>query len=780
MSAQAESEAIQDYVPFTPFQEGYAFEAEPSALSQVGQFESAPAVTPFQSEYHGVEFVSPAGEELGELLFDLYDTEFDEVLGELAHEAWEAYTERAEQLGEAATEATAEEFLQEWSEPLHRQAETLLENIVAGMSEHDVAPMSEAEFEEVFDRFEPTETGLEAHFEDFLGKLFKKVKGVAKKAVALAKKGIAHIPGLGALLSKLKALVRPLLDRVLRTALDKLPPTLRPHAEQIARQVLGGTAAAAPAAAAQADPQPAAAPATPDVSAVQQEFDLEVAQLLFAADETERELVLTGALQEAGPSEYAPLAELHDARARLAEDLEAGVDPQQALEEFIPAVMAVLPIARTVMGVIGRGRVVSFLAKHLAPLIGRYVPPEAAQQLSRAIADAGLRMLSLEASADESGAATEALVHTVEETVGRVAGLDETTLEDPVLLEAAVAQAFGEAAAQNFPPQLILPELQETTLPATWVALPRGRRRKYYKKYTQVFDVDITPQVAGAIPTFGGTPLASFLRDRLGVTAPVRAKVHVFQAMHGTTLPRLARFERRAAARALHPLTVAAAGMLLGQPGLGRDVPGEFRSTRGRIAAGQRFYFLEVAGARPLGRRTSEVNVALDFRNDEFRVAIYLSEADAQAIAGKLRQRDVTAALMAARRVYAGGVASALGGDLRRRVKILTESVDHEDILGGRLGALAGPLRTQLASKVTEWVAKAVAEHVTAQGDGFVAASEDPADGVTVIVQITNPPGAPLVRRLLSGGGAGGSDLSSLLQGQPTLGARTVPGFHGA
>jgi hypothetical protein len=779
MSAQVETEAIQDYVPFTPFQEGYAFEAEPSALSHLEHFETAPAVTPFQSEYHGVEFVSPAGEELGELLFDLYDAEFDEVLGELAHEAWEAYTERAEQLGETATQATAEEFLHEWSEPVRRQSATLLENIAAAVSEHDVESMSEAQFEDFFDRFEPAETGLEAHFEDFLGKLFKKVKRVAKKAVALAKKGVALIPGLGALLSKLKALVQPLLDRVLRTALDKLPPTLRPLAQQVAGHVLGGVAAA-PAAATQAPSAPAAAPATPDVSDVQQEFDLELAQLLLAADETERELVVTSALQEAEPAERAPLAELHDARARLAEDLEAGVEPQQALEEFIPAVMAVLPIARTVMGLIGRGRVVSFVAKHLAPLIGRYAPPESAQQLSRAIADAGLRMLSLEASADGSHDATEALVHTVEETVSRVAGFDEVTLEDPALLEAAVAQAFGEAAAQNFPPQLILPELHETTLPATWVALPRGRRRKYYKKYTHVFDVEITPQIAGAIQTFGGTPLAAFLRDALGVAAPVRAKVHVFQAMHGTTLPRLARFERRAGARGLHPLTVAAAGMLLGQPGLGRDVPGEFRSTRGRIAAGQRFYFLDVAGARPLGRRTSEVNVALNFRKDEFRVATYLSEAEAQAIAGMVRKRDVTGALVAARRVYATGVASALGGDVRRRVKVLTESVDHEDILGRQVGALPGALRAQLAGKVTEWVAKALAEHVAARGEDFVAASEDPADGVTVIVQITNPPGAPALRRLLSGAGGGGADLGLLFQGQPTLSARTLPGFHRA
>ena len=43
-----------------------------------------------------------------------------------------------------------------------------------------------------------------------------------------------------------------------------------------------------------------------------------------------------------------PIAELHEARARFVDELERGVDPQEALENFIPAVMAVLPIARTV------------------------------------------------------------------------------------------------------------------------------------------------------------------------------------------------------------------------------------------------------------------------------------------------------------------------------------------------------------------------------------------------------------------------------------------------
>ena len=56
----------------------------------------------------------------------------------------------------------------------------------------------------------------------------------------------------------------------------------------------------------------------------------------------------------------------------------------------------------------------------------------------------------------------------------------------------------------------------------------------------------------------------------------------------------------------------------------------------------------------------------------------------------------------------------------------------------------------------------------------FVAATEDPADGVTVVVTIVNPPGAPLVRKLLRGemvGGAMLAGIDSLFTGQPKLSA---------
>jgi hypothetical protein len=794
---ESENGATSQYVPFTPFQERYAFETEPTSVQLVEPFETAQAFTPFVSEYAGVESRSPETTEMHDLLLELYDQEFDEVLAELAHQAWEAVNERSAPFGETGTTASAEQFLREWSEPVRRQAEAMLDTIAEAAGEHDLASMSEAEVDSFFERFEPRATGLEPYFENFLGGLWNKVKSVAKKVVDVAKKGITLIPGVGLLISKLKGLVKPILERVLKMAIDKLPAPLQPYARQLAERFLGAKTN-------EAGEDHAAAPAAPDVSEIQQQFDLEAAMLMFAGDETQQEVVLGEAASAVDREDAPGVAQLHEARERFVDELERGVDPQQALEQFIPAVMAILPIARTVIGIIGRKNVVGTLAKFLdTTLVGRYIPEPAALQLSQAVVDAGLKMLSLETPAEADARsprlAYETVTQTVEDTVRRVSELDESTFEDPARFEAALTEAFHRSAAENFPPQLIVPELHEASLRAAWVAMPAGRRRKYYRKYTQTFDVELTQQTADAVKTFGGTALSAFLKDQLGVTPPVHAKVHLYQAIPGTTLRRIASCEKgvpglgtssKAAAMQIHPLTVEAASALIQQPKLGRDVHGSYRSSRRCIAVGARFYYLEIAGARPVTvpgaagaqadvRRTSEVNLTLDFPKDEFRVFAYLSETSAQEIAAGIRKQDLTSVLVLAKRVYEAGVQAALAGDIERHVKILTEATPQEQLFGIQLRQLAEIVKQRLAAKVVDWIGQAFSEYVKSGAGELVAATEDPADGVTIVVQIANPPGAPLVRKLLNGEGIGAlGDLGSAFKGTPRFGVKTVAGFR--
>jgi hypothetical protein len=787
---------LENYVPFTPFQDNYTFEAEPAFPGEFEQSAVAPISSPFVSEYEGLQTaVSAETIQVHELLFDLYDRELDETLRQIAEEAWNAVNDRAEMFGETAGAGSAEQFLQEWITPVRIQAETMIDNVAEALTAGDPASMSAAELDQLFERLTPRGTGLEPYFEDFLGGLGKKLKKIASKAIEVG--SMVMLPGVGLLISKLKPLLMPLLQRVLNIALDKLPPTLRPVARQLAQRLLGTKVSS------EDSEDFDASPTTPNLETIQQQFDLDTASLLFA-EETEQEVIVQEAAQEAERVDGAPIAQLHEARARFIDELERGVDPQEALENFIPILGPYTPIARTAIGIIGRPRVVKFLAGFLAKFVGKYVPQPAATQLSQAIVDTGMRMMSLETptGAEVQQLAPEAIAATVEDTVRRVAAFDEATYEHPALLEAAVTEAFHEAAAENFPQSLLIPELHEASAAGAWVSMPLGKRRKYYKKYTRVFDVQITPQIASAVKTFGGTTLAAFLKDQLGVTAPVQARVHLYQALIGTTPARIARFERgipglgtaaRSASSQIHPLTPEAASALLQEPRLGRRVSGNSLSTRGRLSVGQRLYYLEIAGARPAPpptiaggtqaavRRSSEVNVTLDFPKDEFRVFVYLSEADAQDIATKLRNKDVTAVLVAAKKIYAAGVATALSGDIRRHVKILSEGVEHEGFFGGLLKQLTDTVKQQLTHKVISWVGKAVADYVTARSGELIAATEDPADGATVVVTIVNPPGAPLVRKLLSGNfdptGAL-ADVQSMFKGDPKLAVATVPGFR--
>jgi len=74
-----------------------------------------------------------------------------------------------------------------------------------------------------------------AELENFLGGLSKTVKALVKRAVNLVNTGIASVRRaipLGRLLDKLKRLIKPLLRRVLKFAIGRLPTRSSPRTDQ--------------------------------------------------------------------------------------------------------------------------------------------------------------------------------------------------------------------------------------------------------------------------------------------------------------------------------------------------------------------------------------------------------------------------------------------------------------------------------------------------------------------------------------------------------------------
>ena len=173
-----------------------------------------------------------------------------------------------------------------------------------------------------------------------------------------------------------------------------------------------------------------------------------------------------------------------------------------------------------------RGRVVNFLAGLLGKLIQKFVGPKYTPPLSRAIVDAGLRILQLETtSEDESKAASSAVAATVEETIQRVAAAPDYILDDQELLEGYTLEAFEQAAAANLPPVLSeeiyrkRPSLAEARkLRGIWLMMPYGRRKRY-KKFSRKIPIRLVPYKLTSLETFEGVSLEGFLEEQLGTQA---------------------------------------------------------------------------------------------------------------------------------------------------------------------------------------------------------------------------------------------------------------------
>lgn len=826
---QLESPFLDRYEPEKAEEGG----SVPAAESSIWQELESPFVSHLEMETHEGE--DPQAKLYAQLLSELQDEEFGEAINNLVQEAAAVYEGQLSQnFGDSEVQrAAAEDAVREYLEPLVQETEALLETIGQAFSGHDISTMSEDELDEFFDQFEPTRSDLSPAFEDFLKGVKNKSKKSGKGISSLFKKGLKIATAIGTggmslVLGKLKKFARPLLMRVLKTSVGKLPPKLRPAATGLAKKF----ASAGEGEAAYEYESTQTETTGSEFEDIQKEFDVQVVNSLVADSLEESEAAVTeyqGGPEEVGVNEYDVLQE---SRAKFAEQISRAQDAEDvkpALEEFIPAILAALRIG---IRIIGRPRVVNFLSGLVAKLIGRFVGKDLAQTLSRAIVDAGLRIMSMETSEQtETRVGGNAIAATVEETIERIAALPETVFEDFELLEAYTLEAFEQAAASNFPPEMIKPELREAATNGTWVLMPVNGKRKFYKKYTVIFEKTVTPQVAANIKTFDGQSLMTVLRDlfNLDPTKDIKAKIHLYEAIPGTWLSRISLFEKNvpgmgsAAAGAwsqIHPLTPEAAAALLGEPGLGREVPARFLQDRNLIQVGQRFYYLEIEGARPIlspmlkPRRSSRVLVRVDCPKNQIRVALFLGERDAQGVSAKLRQNSPWSAVA---RAFTSLLSSIRRNfSLRRNVRIIHEAVTMEDYAGlvgvaarglsglsglassvggavgrafGRVAGSAGrgtgagvlpqALTSVIADKLMEWCLKKIGEYLKERKTEFIKATENPADGVTILITFANPGLLPLVCRAMRGEPI--SLLPSLIpRGLPGALVRIYPGFRRA
>ena len=155
---------------------------------------------------------------------------------------------------------------------------------------------------------------------------------------------------------------------------------------------------------------------------LQTEFDLQIANLILADDETRQDVAIADYETRARRHGVAPYRRLRRARRRFVgnlQKLDDGDDPAPAVEQFIPAI---LPVLKLGLKIIGRKRVVEAIGKLVGNLLRPFTGPKMAVPLANAIVDTGLRIIGFEMTEDNKATmAAEATAAVVEDTVRQVA-----------------------------------------------------------------------------------------------------------------------------------------------------------------------------------------------------------------------------------------------------------------------------------------------------------------------------------------------------------------------
>jgi len=663
-------------------------------------------VSPFSEAFTTVSAVDEDAAVTEMLLGELDDEEFTGALDMLLNEAAARHMRGSTGWShEQAVPVLDPAGTTEWVEGIGTEVDRALAELEERFADRPVESVTDEEVDAALaaaiPRFESVADPLDAQ-ELFWGGLKKKLKKVARAAKKVVKKGISvasKVMPLGIIYRRLRSLIKPLLRRVLARAIGKLPPSLRGPARKLARS------------------HGLAREFEGEAESYAADFDSALAEAMTATDWEALEAELehdTVAIDE----EPNVAGVLDAARERLVQQLleaEAGSSPVEDVEQFIPA--AILPVVRTGIRLIGRRKVVNFIAGLLAKLIAPVVGKQLARPLSVQIADKGLGLLSLEAEAAGGRLGAEAVVASLEETLAEVFSMPEELLENELFVEAAVQEAFHAAAARHFPASFLKSGgAAGTGADGVWVMMPRATAPLYrYRKYSRAVPAQLTREMAREVVFSDGETLEERLSDAGETTWPVDIEVESYDLLPGAEPGQIAAFEAESAPpeeALLEFDTLEEAGPL--------PLPYEVREASRRPGRARRMVRVRVHGKTI--RRRSPLSIRLDLSGPQpvIRLSLWVSERRAGDIARQLtnqQHRDVVAAFAAiSRPPIRRAVAKRLGRILsRRRLPRDAEAVDtlSNQLFDGLLGAVAQQLPT-MASTLS-------------------AAAKDPASGLTVI-----------------------------------------------
>lgn len=791
-----------------------------SGFERISNFSYEEFLSPFQTTYESFSTensVSPIAEEYVNLLAELEDSEFKEALYDVASEmedSWKSRVSDEVAMGNQFQPFAANQA-QQYYTPLLNESNRLFDAASNHFSGSDMAAHSEATVDMFFETLEINNDGLTPVQEQFLGGIIKKAKSVVKKGVQLAKKGISavgKILPIGMILNKLKGLIKPLLDKVLKSLIKKLPVALQPHAQKLASKFL------------KLESIESSTHELSDLESVEMEFDNSVAQLLFTPEDHEANHLVAQyessldnlERQEGYDSTFSQEQGIDDAREKFIHELKnlrLDEDPTPAIERFLPAILVTLqPFIKMGISIIGRQKVIDFLANLISGLIKKYVPAEVSKPLATSIIDLGMSAIGFETNdMNNANVGYEAIANTIEETIEGLNEIDAEGLKDGEALTMHVLDKFEKAAANNFPPNYIKQNLRNTKQRATFVNMPRVIPNKLYKKFTQVYDITVDAKMGSTIKIFRSVPLANFLKDKYGLDIGngIKARVHIYELKNKGKLSDINKFEKlpglnnqiqRGWVQFL-PLTPEASNTLLNEPNLGVKFDEASLASRYKVKAGQRFYYLEIEGARfrvpqtdnkniksknqsqkNVESRSADVQAVLNFSKSEIKLNYYFSEEDAKSMVEKITRNDVIGVATNIKNSVQIVFKDILSNHISSKVKIIHEAMpemylesedlhDHFNIkdIGKSLGkAIGGSAIKKIVESLTNVVSSkaydAVLHFLKTRSKEFASAQAEPQDGVTISIVWKNVQGMSMIKSLITAlkGGGGIPNLNDI------------------
>ena len=819
---------------------------------------------------------NPAGELFAQFLDEFADDEFDEAVVDLSNELerFAADHQLSAHLEGETGGPGQEELLLQHLRPLTVATDRYLADLSREMARHDEEATTPEQLDELFERFAAQHELGNPVFEHFFKKLRKKVRKIAgafRKGIRKVKSVVKKFSPVHLILGRLRKMAAKLFHRIVGRVIGKLPPVLRGPAEKLAQRLgLRRRSGSAPQGRRRTRNEfydgelyddelyddelyddefyddelyddelvlaelyddeftgdemsefrnTAALPAAaPEPELIQREFDLLLTGQLLAPNEGMANELLDAYLTE-GPDHSVVEGEVLAARERLVTAITTASSEDEVrphVEEFVGVILKAVKVG---IRLIGRDRVIKFIAGIFTKLIARLIGKESAAPLARAIVTKGFDLLDLEAPAagNEARVAGEAVAQVLEELTLHVATLSNEVVDNAELLEQEVYEQFTQLVAGNFPTTLVQEELRESQVAAAWTLLP-ARGRKRYKKYGLIQQVKLRYDQLRGLKTFGGQYLVSFLNRRHGYRRgeELHVKVHVFEAVRGTTLSHISLLEkrtpglgsaRRSAWSQIHPLTPQVAGQLLGNPALGRHMDSRWLRSRHRIQVKQRFYYLEVVGrgapkriptvptpgAHPPVRR-DEAQVKLDFTRSTVTLALLMTEGKAAEMTRRLRANDYYGAAATFRTAIRDALNNVLLRHAGRQVKIVMEAQEEQYLegflgklfrraksaAGGVLVAQVKRLVAKLLQKLVQQAEKALIAHLKRLRADFIRAQEDGAQGVSIHLVFLDMPGMGLLGaalRIARGKPVRVGDVArAVLPAVPMPDARLFPG----